>query len=159
METSCKAQESQLGALWWPREVGWRCRVGGSRGGDICIHIAGSLHSKQKRTQHWKAIILQVKKKKNIYIYIYIYIYVGSPLFFSSLGAGFFPTWRGRKTTAKGGGPGKFCKLWGTPGGRIIPLPPSDHRLNIYLPQRLEGRGWEKTEGARGREGDPPQIY
>ena len=44
MGTCSKAQEAQLGALWWPRWVGW----GGSgreaqEEGDICICTADSL--------------------------------------------------------------------------------------------------------------------
>ena len=45
MGTCCIAQGAELGALWWPRWVGWG--GGGGRevqkGGDIGIHTADSL--------------------------------------------------------------------------------------------------------------------
>ena len=41
--TCYKAQEAQLRALWWPGGVGW-WGMGGPQGGNICTHVADSLH-------------------------------------------------------------------------------------------------------------------
>ena len=39
----CIAQGTQLGALWWPREMGWEDgRREAQQGGDICILMADS---------------------------------------------------------------------------------------------------------------------
>ena len=43
MGICCVAQETQTGALYQPRGVGWGERwEGGSKGGDICIPMADS---------------------------------------------------------------------------------------------------------------------
>ena len=43
MRICCISQETQTGALYQPRGVGWGGRwEGGSRGGDICISMADS---------------------------------------------------------------------------------------------------------------------
>ena len=43
MEICCMAQETQTGALYQPRGVGWGRRwEGGSKGGDIYILMSGS---------------------------------------------------------------------------------------------------------------------
>ena len=82
---SCwRAQGTQLGALGWPRGVGWEW--GGReapKGGDVCIHITDSLYC--------TAIALQLKmflndivfpcvfKKLSFYVRIYIYLIGFSP--------------------------------------------------------------------------------
>ena len=58
-----KAQGAQLSALWWHRWVGWESGREVPEGGDIQIHIAGSLRCTAE-TQHCKATIPQYFKKK-----------------------------------------------------------------------------------------------
>ena len=58
------AQGAHLGALWWPRGVGWE--RGGSEakeGGDICIYQLTHFVVQQKLMQHCKAFYSNKKKK------------------------------------------------------------------------------------------------
>ena len=63
MRSCCVKQGAQPGALCvW---MGWEACEGSSRGGDKCILMAVSHIVRQKPTQHCKAIIVHIKKKKN----------------------------------------------------------------------------------------------
>ena len=60
--SSSKAQGDQLGALRWPREVGWEGERKAQRGGDMGMYVCMWLIHfvvRQRLTQYCEAIILQ----------------------------------------------------------------------------------------------------
>ena len=61
----CMAQESQTGALYQPREVGWEGRwEGGSKGGDICIPWLIHMRFDRKQQNSGKQLSFNKKIKK-----------------------------------------------------------------------------------------------
>ena len=64
MGSCCVAQGALLCAPRWPRRVGWQGWWGGSRGrAYVCTYNRSPVALQQKLTQHWKAIMLQLKHK------------------------------------------------------------------------------------------------
>ena len=63
MGIRCMAQETQIGALYQPRKVGWEGRwEGGSKGGDLCIPWL--IHVMFDRKQQNSVKQLSFNKKK-----------------------------------------------------------------------------------------------
>ena len=56
------AQGAQLGALWWPRGVGWGAGREVQEGKDICTHIADSLHCTAETNATLKSNYTSIKK-------------------------------------------------------------------------------------------------
>ena len=56
-------QGAKLGALWWPRRVGWGEKREGQKEGDIYIAMSGSHCCMAETTWCCKAIFLQLKNK------------------------------------------------------------------------------------------------
>ena len=64
MGICCVAQETQTGALYQPRGVGWEGEGEVQKGGDICIPMADSCWGLMENDRIFcKAIILQLKNK------------------------------------------------------------------------------------------------